>query len=67
MTMLFKLVYIVTLVQPQLHIVPIAEELTEEMCIEQIAYLKNGYTIDKVGTTPVQGGYLCIPQRMTGF
>ena len=65
MTFLFKLVYIVSFVQPQLHVITIKEDLYAEECIAQIELLANhGYTIDKGGVTPLQGGYLCIPKEV---
>lgn len=63
MTILYKLVYILTL--PSLHVVPVQDGLTEQTCVEQILYLKDAPLITKGGKEKMSG-YICIPQRVTG-
>ena len=71
MTMLYKLMFLMT-INGEAHPISMQEELTQDMCSEQVKRLTGTMLLVKADrhTEPVMkvhdGSYFCIPQRLTG-
>ena len=66
MTILYKLMFLMT-INGETHPISMQDELTREMCSEQVKQLSGKQFLVKGGMKENVEHYFCIPQRMTGI
>ena len=66
MTILYKLMFLMT-INGEAHPISMQDELTREMCSEQVKQLSGKQFLVKGGMKENVEYYFCIPQRMTGI